>query len=121
MMSFFGLLLKLSKFTYFFTVIFFILALNSKAQVSVSYYALEDVTVTTKTNIYQSDPMTKVYSLSEESEGSISDVGDVVRNISGVSIPYDISASDSLVPYSNRGFTSYKIRGLGGNRISLFS
>ena len=119
MMFFFGPLLKLSKLNYFSIYIIFTLALNSKAQVSVSYYALEDVTVTTKTNIYQSDPMTKVYSLSEESEGSISDVGDVVRNISGVSIPYDISASDSLVPYSNRGFTSYKIRGLGGNRISL--
>ena len=82
-------------------------------------YSLEDLTVTTRTNIYQSDPMTKIYSLSEESNGAISDVGDVVRNISGVSIPYDISASDSLVPYTNRGFTSYKIRGLGGNRISI--
>ena len=69
--------------------------------------------------IISSDPLTKNYDLSNQTLKSISDAGDIVRNIPGISIPFDISASDSLVPYTNRGFSAYRVRGLGGNYVSL--
>ena len=50
---------------------------------------------------------------------NITDVGDLVESIPGVNIPFDIAAADSLVPYTSRGFSTFNIRGLGGNAISL--
>ncbi|MDZ8118162.1 TonB-dependent receptor domain-containing protein [Pontiella agarivorans] len=49
----------------------------------------------------------------------ISDAGDVARYQPGVSIPADLVGADPNVPYGNNGFTSYQIRGVGGNRILM--
>lgn len=92
---------------------------GANAKPDAQYYEMKDVTVTAPALRFEESVKIKTYSLNNEREGGISDAGDIVRDIPGVSIPFDISASDSLVPYTNRGFTSYKIRGLGGNRVSL--
>lgn len=47
------------------------------------------------------------------------DAGDVVRYVPGVSIPVDVLGDDPFVPYGNSGFSSYRIRGVGGNRLLL--
>jgi hemoglobin/transferrin/lactoferrin receptor protein len=49
----------------------------------------------------------------------VTDAADVVRYDPGVSIPFDIAGSDPFVPYGNNGFSSYQIRGVGGNRLLL--
>ncbi|QBG48297.1 TonB-dependent receptor [Verrucomicrobia bacterium S94] len=51
--------------------------------------------------------------------GSVSDAGDVARYQPGVSIPTDVVGADPYVPYGNNGFTSYQIRGVGGNRLLM--
>ena len=48
-----------------------------------------------------------------------SNAGDVVRYQSGVSIPFEFSGADRLVPYRGSGFTNYRIRGVEGNRVLL--
>jgi len=98
-------------------LLFFVSSAN--AQSDAQHYEMDPITVTAPDLPFKESVKTKTFSLSDEREGGIFDVGDIARDIPGVSIPFDISASDSLVPYSNRGFTSYKIRGLGGNRVSL--
>ena len=49
----------------------------------------------------------------------VSDAGDVARYQPGVSIPFSIAGADPFVPYGNSGFTTYKIRGVGGNRLLM--
>ncbi len=49
----------------------------------------------------------------------VADAGDVVRYQPGVSIPFEYSGGDSLVPYRGSGFTNYRIRGVEGNRVLL--
>ncbi|MDF7799561.1 TonB-dependent receptor [Pontiellaceae bacterium B1224] len=54
-----------------------------------------------------------------EKTGPVTDAEDVVRYDPGVSIPFDIAGADPFVPYGNNGFSSYQIRGVGGNRLLL--
>lgn len=49
----------------------------------------------------------------------VANAGDIVRHQPGVSIPFEFSGGDSLVPYRGSGFTNYRIRGVDGNRVLL--
>ena len=117
MTSFSGKLRNNFRLINIWVLLFFVSSAN--AQSDAQYYEMDPITVTAPDLPFKESVKIKTFSLSDEREGGIFDAGDIARDIPGVSIPFDISASDSLVPYSNRGFTSYKIRGLGGNRVSL--
>ena len=99
-------------------IIFFIWHVILFLSVGNKFYEMNEIVVESEKKI-QSDPLEKTYSLDDYSNQPITDVGDIVKKIPGVSIPFDISASDNLVPYSNRGFSAFRIRGLGGNYVSL--
>jgi len=51
-------------------------------------------------------------------QGSVS-LGDVLKYESGVSIPFDFTGADALVPYLNTGEKTINIRGIEGNRIMM--
>ena len=103
---------------YQYLILFIFLILNYSLCNTEKNNQMNEIIINAKKNI-SSDPLTKNYDLNNQTTKSISDAGDIVRNIPGISIPFDISASDSLVPYTNRGFSSYRVRGLGGNYVSL--
>ena len=44
---------------------------------------------------------------------------DIVRYNPGVSIPLMVGGGDSYVPYIRGGFSNYRMRGVGGNRVLL--
>ena len=48
-----------------------------------------------------------------------STLGSALKYIPGVSVPFDFSGSDALVPYLGGGEKSVNIRGMEGNRISI--
>ncbi len=102
---------------YQYLILFIFLILNYSLCNTEKNNQMNEIIINAKKNI-SSDPLTKNYDLNNQTTKSISDAGDIVRNIPGISIPFDISASDSLVPYTNRGFSSYRVRGLGGNYVS---
>ena len=49
----------------------------------------------------------------------VNNAGDVARYQTGISIPFEFSGGDSLVPYRGSGFTNYRMRGVEGNRVLL--
>lgn len=53
-----------------------------------------------------------------EKEGT-ANIGDLVSYQTGISIPFEYSGQDAYVPYRGSGYTNYRIRGVGGNRILL--
>ena len=46
-------------------------------------------------------------------------IGDVLKYEPGVSIPFDFSGADALVPYLGTGEKAINIRGMEGNRVSI--
>ena len=46
-------------------------------------------------------------------------IGDVLKYEPGVSIPFDFSGADALVPYLSTGEKAINIRGMEGNRVSI--
>ena len=48
-----------------------------------------------------------------------STLGSALKYVPGVSVPFDFSGSDALVPYLGGGEKSINIRGMEGNRISI--
>ena len=46
-------------------------------------------------------------------------LGDVLRYEPGVSVPFDFSGADALVPYLGTGEKTINIRGMEGNRVSI--
>ena len=99
-------------------IFFFLIILNSLFCSASTENKTNEIIITAK-KIVSSDPLTKTYKLNDLTSKSISDAGDIVRTIPGISIPFDISAADNLVPYTNRGFSAFRVRGLGGNYVSL--
>lgn len=55
---------------------------------------------------------------SEELRGEgVADSGDLVRTQPGVSAPFEFTGADSFVPYRRGGFSSFRMRGVEGNRV----
>ena len=76
-----------------FLIIFLITHLIFFSSDGNEFYEINEIVVESKKTI-QSNPLEKTYSLDDYSNQPITDVSDVVKKIPGVSIPFDISASD---------------------------
>ena len=51
-------------------------------------------------------------------QGAVS-IGDALKYVPGVSVPFDFTGADPLVPYLGSGEKAINLRGVEGNRISL--